>query len=408
VRLTHDHPSAWLAPAALFGNAVFVENASQAEIYSAQTCFFVLAVFWFLRDSRLTSGALALAFLVTPSTLLQAPGLFFLRRPSWRTLSHFLLAGIFGLLAISLTLHDYLWGDRGLLQAQGQSLPLTRIVMKEGFELFAFLAFLPLLALGLAHALRRPELRPLVLALAGGWLGGFIFGERFADVPVQLPIWTLASLLAPLGALELLERRKRMPWLVAAVGAFGSLTFLVLWPLRARASSFRVLDDQLLIAVLTVLALAIGAAFVGRARGAAALGLLSVVFVCGLTVTLKIVAAKRLKIDEFREQVLTIGRVAPADRLIVATWDRGILFEHYLSRRSYTDQVLFQAFLSGGWGEERRASAQERWKTSLEKGREVWLLGVLPERRQELATAGYTIDEMGPEILRARLGGGLR
>lgn len=387
------------APAALFGNAVFLENAVHAEIYAAQTFFLLASLLLFLRGRLVAAGlCLGVAGLVTPSAVFFAPALLLARRPrpaGLLVVAATALAVV--LLPILPLLGEYLHGDRGLLAATRQGMGPLQIAAKEVFEVgVGFLAFLPLLALGAWRAATRPALRPFLAALAAVWAATLFFGERFADVPVQLPTYTLAAVLAALGAAELVQRlvpagpaeEPGGPALARAGLVLGlcclaaALPVAGLLALRGRASSVAPVGVFEVGIGLGAIALAFlfGWRYLRSGRGRAAVMLLVVLaLAAGFLAARRMVLAKNQRIDGYRQEVLELGRAAAPDFLAVGSWERGMLLEHYLFRRSYTEHFVNTAWLRGGWGAERQAKAQADLEAALEGGRQLWLLGEVPE-----------------------------
>ncbi len=202
---------------------------------------------------------------------------------------------------------------------------LLQLFRKEGIELAGYLAFLPLLALGVCRppaGRRRGRCWPLVAAV---W-AATLLGEKFGDVPVQLPTWALAAVFAALGAAELAEEAR------AALGRDA----------RARKP----------VGV-------VGAACLVHRRVAALAG-----------------AGENRRIEDYRRQALALGAAAAPDYLAIGSWERGILLEHYLYRRSYTEHFLNTAWLAGGWGvASGRLAPKPTSQRRSHGGRQVWLLG---------------------------------
>lgn len=409
------------APAALFGNAVFLENAVHAEIYAAQTFFLLASLLLFLRGRIFAAGlCLGVAGLVTPSAVFFAPALLLARRPRPAELlvvAATALAVV--LLPILPLLGEYLHGDRGLLAATRQGMGPLQIAAKEAFEVgVGFLAFLPLLALGAWRAAARPLLRPFLAALAAVWAATALLGERFSDVPAQLPTWTLAAVLAALGAAELADRlhparpgedpggpppaRGRLVLGLVCIAA--ALPVAGLLALRGRAAS--VAPVGTFEVGLGLAAIAVAFLFgwshlrAGRSR-AAVLLLVVLALAAGFVAARRIVEAKNQRIDAYRKEVLELGRAASPDFLAVGSWERGMLLEHYLFRRSYTEHFLNTAWLRGGWGEERQAKAQADLEAALAGGRQLWLLGEVPEVEIRLG-ANRLAEPFGKTLKRVR------
>lgn len=395
--------SAAIVPMALLGNLFFLENAVFAEVYGVAAFFLLLALLLWLQGRALPSGlCFGIAGLVTPSAVLFAPGFLLAERPRLRPLAILAAtAGAVVLLPILPLLREYVYGDRGLLSAAGRSMGPLQMAAKEGFELgLGFLALWPLLALGIWRAARRPGLRPFFLAWVAVWATTLALGERFSDVPAQLPAFTLAAVFVSFGIAELVERWSSAPWLWWLVFLGGSLAVAGLWLVRKKAASLAPLDGRHTIwfglCVLALLAVA-GWRMSRRHGPAVALPMLLMVpLFVNQPVATAILQAKSEQIDAYRSAVQSLGERAAPAFLAIGSWERGILLEHYLLRRSYTEHVINTAWLEGRWGDERKEKAWQDLAAALAAGREIWLLGPAPQVEAELAAAGYRIEPASP------------
>ena len=97
-------------------------------------------------------------------------------------------------------------------------------------------------------------------------------------------------------------------------------------------------------------------------------------------------------IDCYRDTVHMISKTAEPGFVAIGGWSKGILFEHYLFRKSYTSVWINTEWLDGTWGKDRQRKSWRQFKTATAEGREIWLLG---PQRQDLDTllldSGYTI-----------------
>jgi hypothetical protein len=390
--------SAAIAPMALYGNFFFLENAVLAEVYGVATFFLLLALLLWLYGRDLLAGlSLGIAGLVTPSAALFAPAFLLAERPRPRPRRLAILAATAGavvLLPIVPLWGEYFYGDRGLLSAAGRSMSPLQMAAKEGFELgVGFLALWPLLALGIWRAARRKELRPFLLAWTAVWATTLALGERFSDVPAQLPAFTLAAVFVAFGIAELVERWSTAPWLWWLVCLGGALAVAGLWLVRKKAASLGPLDrgPTIFFGILVLALLAVAGWRLARRAGAsvAVPMLLMVPLFVNQPVATRILGAKTEQIDDYRSAVESLEEKAAPDFLAIGTWERCILLEHYLFRRSYTEHAINTAWLDGRWGEERQKKARQDLAATLAAGREVWLLGPAPQVEAELAAAGY-------------------
>jgi len=208
--ITRKTSASIVASAALLCLPVFALNALFAEIYVVQLVFFLAAVQFTLLGRPVAAGlSFALAILVTPSTVLAAP-FFILLRPRARFVLIAAAAAAVPTAAIVLPgLRDYLWGDFGLLRLQARNVTPFSAPGKELTELGGVWALLLLAFSGigvwtLAASAKR---RHLAWAIGALWLVTVLVGERYTDVPVQLPLYAMLAVAAGIGVARLLH-----PW----------------------------------------------------------------------------------------------------------------------------------------------------------------------------------------------------
>ena len=399
-----------VAAVVALGHLTLVENWVWAEVYGPQT-FFLVAAFLAMGIGRsVVAGVLlANAVLISPSSLLLVPALCLLR-PDWRSVMRLgVSGGAITLLAILPVWQDYFYGNRGLLKASGVSVDIKMAVLKESVEvIFGVFAFLPFLALAFWALLRRQRLRPLLLVLGVLWAPSFFLGERFRDVPVQLTLWALLVPLIVLGAWELADQLERSRsagarWL--ALWMAGGMWVLIPLFLIARRQV-----DQLTTVPqhLVIVGLVVGGALVGAWILAVKwrpiphmLVVVAVAAVINLTWVSLLIQDENGAIDSYRSEVVALGKTAGPGYRVVGTWDRGILLEHYLFQRSYTDTWINLAQLEGRWGEEDRAAAWSSWQEAVEAGNEIWLLDNYPDQIQHLQQKGYGFDSPIGSFIRA-------
>ncbi|MCG8456015.1 MAG: hypothetical protein MI919_07015 [Holophagales bacterium] len=407
------------AAACLLGHLPFLRNGVLAEIYMMQSFFLLLAFWLFWRwgekvVAAVASGlALAGSVLVTPSSLLAVPALV-AGRPRWRPVVWVGLAGgALTLGAVATVWQEYFWGDRGLMAASGTRLSLKQAVVKEGFELtYAVGALLPFLALGGLGLLTRSREgrsrqggdrgRAFLLVLAALWLPTFLLAERFRDVPVQLPTWILLAPLMAVGGAELGRRLaavgvgRRYLVLVAAV-ALGSFSTAALPFVRGEAESFAGLPGRLEWLLAALLAIAgVAAAVLVRARPRRASWVLwAGCLLVNLCLSLAWIERERDEIESYREAVLSVEAESGERFLVVGPWSRGILFEHYLYRSSYTTRWVNTAWLHGIWGDEWQRKAEGYLQRGIDYG---WPIYFLPPRSdvepemERLEALGWSLE----------------
>lgn len=189
----------------------FVFHSVFAELYIVQLFFFLLSVLLTLSDKPVASGlAFAWAFLVTPSTILALP-LFLFWRPERRFLVRWVAAAAALIVAIvAPNVRDYLWGYRGLLNMSAADLTMPAAIEKEWLELggWRFLVVGAFSVVGLTAMARSAEHRPFAAGIASLWVLGFFLGERYQDVPVQLPFYSMLAVASGFGFAYLLRAWK--------------------------------------------------------------------------------------------------------------------------------------------------------------------------------------------------------
>jgi hypothetical protein len=188
--------------------------------------------------------------------------------------------------------------------------------------------------------MRNKRLHALGGALISLWFFSFIFGEKFGDVPVQLPIYVLLSLVGGLGFHYLLGLRNGRNTLITSI-----------------------------VYLLLILCVSITGLF-----------------------TFRRIEERSHKLIEYRDTVLAINRRAGPDYLAVGEWSQGILFEHYIFQRSYTDVWINTEWLSGDWGQHMQKDSTAKLNDALSSGREIWLLGNDLSLFPDLHKQGYVIE----------------
>jgi len=97
-------------------------------------------------------------------------------------------------------------------------------------------------------------------------------------------------------------------------------------------------------------------------------------------------------IREYRDTVFLMHKTAEPNYLLVGDWSRGILFEHYIFRSSYTGRWINTDWLTGQWGEERKRQSWAQLQNWLAAKRQIWLLDTpMPEVASSLQKKRYTI-----------------
>jgi len=349
---TQNHRVAFIAVLVLLTNYLFVVNAVFAEVYVPQLFFFLLAVQCVLLQKAIPAGlSFALSFLITPSALFGLPSLLLLQRDKRAMLQLTTPAFIVVLLALLPNADDYFVGGRGLLKAVRIDLALDRAFLKEGRELFNNLfCYAPFLLAGSVYIMRNKRLHALGGALISLWFFSFIFGEKFGDVPVQLPTYVLLSLVGGIGFQYLLDFRH------------GKRTFITST-----------------LYLLLIFCLSITGLF-----------------------TFRRIEETRHTLIDYRDTAHEINQRAHHDYLVVGEWTQGILFEHYIFQRPYTDVWINTEWLSGDWGQRMQKASKTKLHDARASGREIWLLGNDSSLIPDLHEQGYVIEPFR-SCYRARL-----
>ena len=333
-------------------NHLFFYNAVYAEVYVPQLCFFLLSLQLVLLHKAISGGMVfALAFLITPSSLFGFPCLMIVLRDK-KSLFYFSTAAVLVIsIALAPHLNDYFFGGRGLLKALQTRMSIHNALLKESNEFFSsFLVYLPLLAAGIIKIVTDKRLHRLGVALIILWLTSFLFGERFGDVPAQLPAYALFSIIGGLGF------------------------HCVLRLCRGRST------------VITCTAY---------------IFLIFCVSITGLFTFRRIEATNQRLID-YRSTVLAINQGGHPNYLVLGEWTEGILFEHYIFKDSYTGVWINTEWLSGDWGQHIQEESRSKLHDALSAGREVWLLGADLSLFPDLQQEGYVIEPFR-NCYRARL-----
>lgn len=406
--LTGRRDAALAAPAVLLANVVFVGNGVVAGVSGLLALWVAPAwLIWCRHRPILTGGALAMAFLVTPSSALAALALPWLRLDRRGLMLVVGVGTVVTYLALMPIASEFLYGEGGLAQAFRQPPDFAAIGWKQSLELaVGCLALMPLLAAGAWRAWRQKgESRLHLGAVATVGLAAAAFGGRLGDVPAQLSTLLLAAPLAAWGFLEV-EERMASPlakiWLVLwTLGA--ALAPAALWLIRGRDASLAAHPAWLLVWSLGLLAIGSVAAMRLRPRSlrVASVALVASALLVGLTWTALAVERQKQAINDFRERVVTFGQTAHTPHLVLTSREQGLLIEHYLSGRAKSDRWLDVAWLEGEAGEEQQAEAFFRWQSAVGVGREIWLVGVAPSHGAALEATGYSLDEPVPGFVRA-------
>jgi hypothetical protein len=87
----------------------------------------------------------------------------------------------------------------------------------------------------------------------------------------------------------------------------------------------------------------------------------------------KLITESRIR-TEYRNTVMEIGKVAAPGYVVISGWTKGVLLEHYLSKKSCAPSYWIDAQdLSGSSGEPRQAQAFKKLHEAIAARRQIWL-----------------------------------
>ena len=339
--LTESRMASFAACLILFTNPLFTSNAVFAEVYGAQLFFFLLSIVLLLYNKPAFAGiSYAVSFLITPSAIFGIAMLFPFRKERPQ-LTRFAISALIIIIAIvSAVASDYFIGGRGLLKASRASLAISASFLKEYREFFSTMLWcVPWLIAGAIEMIRCRRYRDWGLTIFCIWLFTLIAGERFGDVPVQLPSYALMCIMGGLG--------------------FQSV--------------INVLHDK------------------SRMATAAMYLFLIISVTCSVIITRNHIMHISAQFEEYRKTVYALKHAAQPDFIAVGPWTDGILFEHYLYGASYTGMWINKEWLLGIWGDAKRAQSRKALKRAILGGKEIWLLTYDEFFFSQLQQRGYRI-----------------
>jgi hypothetical protein len=340
--ICHKHIPAVISSLLFFTHKLFLENSIYAEVYTPQVCFLLLSILMWLLDRPVLAGlSFLLSFLITPSTILALP-CFFILRPRLRPL--LLFCAIFSVSAVVVfpVRQLYFFGARGLFVVTNRPFNIRWALSKEGREIFSgFFLCIPLIAAGLLEIFGRKRFRPVAFAILILWLVTLFLAEKIDDVSPQLPVYAMLCI----------------------VGGFG---FGRLLGVSGSGSAGRLITSLVVVAVIVA------------------------IFMNGVNAFRKILTLNKSR-TEYRNAALLISRVAEPGYLVLGGWSRGILFEHYVFRKSSTPHCINLEWLDGSWGKDKQDESVKRLKTAIASRRQIWLLGEYEITMASLRRNGYKI-----------------
>jgi hypothetical protein len=326
----------------VFTNPLFTSNAVFAEVYGAQLFFFLLSIVLLLYNKPVFAGIFyAVSFLITPSAIFGLAMLVPFRKERPLLIRFAISALIIIIAIVSPVASDYFIGGRGLLKASRSSLTISAALFKEYREFFStMLWYVPLLIAGAIEMIRYRRYRDWGLTIFCIWLFTFVAGERFGDVPVQLPSYALMCIMVGLGfhsVINFFHDKSRM----VTASVYFYLIISVAWS--------------------------------------------------GISSRNQIMSTGA-RLETYRETVYALKHAAQPDFIAVGPWTEGILFEHYLYGASYTSMWINQEWLSGIWGDAKRVQSREALNRAILSGKEIWLLKQDASLFSALQERGYRIN----------------
>jgi hypothetical protein len=336
--------SAGMAAAAVLASMyLFVENSTQAELYIVQLFFFLMCVQLVLWDKRILSGlAFACACLVTPSTVLAAPFLLLLRPQVRFVLAWLVTAAVVLLVSIAPLAQGYLFGPGSLSLMATPDLNLGDALAKEASQLGELSLALVFAVVGV-FALGRRKRYWILLAGAGClWLFPFLLGERYSDVPVQMPFYAIVAILAGVG----------FAWLLSA------------WHNR------RVAAVSVVLALVATIATSAYSSY-GRIR------------------------ELNTASESYKQAILSKAASAPPGELAIGAYWATVLVDHYLAGRT-NPQTITTDDLNGANGIDVQLEATTRLDNAIADRKRIWLLeSSLTAKAAFFASNGYSIAPSG-------------
>jgi len=322
--ICHKHIPAIASSLLLLTHGLFIGNSIYAEVYTPQICFFLLSILlWLLNKPILASLSFLLSFLITPSAILALP-FFFILRPRLRPL--LLFCAIFAISAAVMTFpvrQSYFFGSRGLFGAANRPFSLNWALDKEGREIFSNFSFcIPLVVAGLLEVFGRKQFRPFAFALFILWIVTLFSAEKIEDVPPQLPVYAM----------------------LCVVGGLGLGLLL------------RISDSKI---------------YIKYTIYAAVIAVILAVFINGFNAFKKAHAFNKYN-TAYRNTVIRISKVADPDYLVMGSWNRGILFEHYVFQKSFTPYSINLEWLNGYWGRDLMDKSIKKLYQAIAARRQIW------------------------------------
>lgn len=292
-------------------------------------------------------------------------------------------------------------------------------ILKEGYEvLFGLFLTIPFVVAGIIQVVRQKRLRTFGTAILSLWIINFLFGERFSDVLIQLPVYALLGVIGGLGfhtfstILTKGKGRKGLIYVwslfcVSLVIMLVLVTTIKIGITPAQISIVLPITFTATLALYTLIfTLLTGTAKTNKGKINHSLAVLGVpIILIGVNSLLLLTMVNGVTHDlvEHRDTVIAMSRVASTDYLVVGGWNQGILFEHCVFHKSYTKYWINTEWLfTDSWGKSKQVVSTRNWQNSVSTGREIWLLENYPTLFSDLQNAGYTIEPFR-NIYRAKM-----
>lgn len=410
--ISHKRVVGLFAAGVLGVNLIFVFNSIFAEIYITQTFFLLLAFFlWLSAGSVLAGISFAIAFLVTPASVLAIP-CFLVLRPKPKDLFKFFAAFVVPAALILVPFwHEYLFGGRGLLLSASRTFILQDALSKEASEFFnGFVVAVPFVLSGAGLVIVQKERRIFGFAVLGMWVVIFYFAETTGDVPVQLPTYTLFAVLAGFGLETFLPSDVRAGYW-ARLAFVAAISAIIILRLLFRPDGIIQLSPRMLdVFIVVCVAYVILGVWNGTHRldvrtaqiavvGLGVLMLATNAYQATPKVQTEITAA-----SQFHDYFAEIDRAAASpDYVIVGGWDTGARYEHYFFHTAYSNRWVNPRWLLGNAPDSvtMQPSAIQYWKEALAAKKELWILDRYEDVAQLLKKAGYTVKNVRDKVYKA-------
>jgi hypothetical protein len=267
-------------------------------------------------------------------------------------------------------------------------------VVKEIWEIIpGFFFYIPLLLLGILRVIKNATIQLWGWAIFSLWFVSLLMGEKFGDVPVQLPAYSLFCVVAAIGFCE--QMRSSHPYSDFWRGLRIGVCFITLLSLLI----FGIVSIPTLVVFLFVVLLyLVSDIFPGEfsrlksvPKNLFVVGTLALILVLNGVRVFERVNHDTEELVEYRETILDMNRVASPNYLVIGNWHDGMRFEYYVFGKTYTGRWIDTDWLRGSWGASWEEKAQEQFQKELLAGNEVWVLGDYPEVFTKLTRYGYVV-----------------